>query len=307
MRDKRIKLIFFSLRGSEVRDFDFSWQKILLFSTMVAIILIIFAGAVIGLFTNFYQNSRITTLKKTNQILKNQLGEMREKIDKVTAQMDKIEVYDDDQRLIAGLDTIDKDMRNAGRGGPYYEFTSEANALPRESRYEITDIKVRVDQLERRIQLAIESQKEISRVLKKKRERLRHLPTINPVSKGRITDKFGKRMDPFIDKPRQHTGVDIAAPKGTPVHATAQGVVEFVQHRYSPNRNYGKYIIINHGFGKQTLYAHLSKIFVKPGQQIERGQIIGRVGDTGRATGPHLHYEVREKETPVDPLSYFFE
>jgi len=307
MRDKRIKLIFFSLRGSEVRDFDLSWQKILLFSTMIAIMLIILVGAVVGLFTNFYQNTRITTLQKTNQILKNQLGEMRQKIDKVTAQMDKIEVYDDDQRLIAGLDKIDKDMRNAGRGGPYYEFTSEANALPRESRDEITDIKVRVDQLERRIQIALESQNDISQVFEKKQERLQHLPTINPVRRGRITDKFGNRIDPFIERPKQHTGIDIAAPTGTPIRATAHGVVEVVHHRYSPNRNYGKYIVINHSFGKQTLYAHLSKIYVKPGQQIKRWEIIGAVGETGRATGPHLHYEVRENEIPVDPLKYFFE
>ncbi len=307
MRDKRIKLIFFSLRGSEVKDLDLSWQKILLFSTMLAIILIILVGAVIGLFTNFYRSSRITTLQKTNQILKNQLGEMRKTIDKVTAQINEIEAYDDDQRLIAGLDKIDKDMRNAGRGGPSYEFNNEANALPRETRYEITNIKVRVDQLERRIQLALESQTEINKVLKKKKERLQHLPTINPVRRGRITDKFGKRIDPFIEKPKLHTGVDIAAPTGTHVHAAADGYVEIVHHSYSPNVNYGKYIIVNHNFGKQTLYAHLSKIYVKPGQKIKRWDIIGAVGETGRATGPHLHYEVRENEIPVDPLTYFFE
>lgn len=307
MRDKRIKLIFFSLRGSEVRDFDLSWQRIILFSTMVAIILIVFVGAVVGLFTNFYQNFRITSLQKTNQILKHQLGEMREKIDKVAAQMEKIEVYDDDQRLIAGLDQIDKDMRNIGRGGPYFEFTSEANALPLETRDELTDIKIRVDQVERKIQLVINSQNEIDQVIKEKNERLQHLPTINPVRSGRITDKFGYRIDPFIEQPKSHTGIDIAAPTGTPVYASAYGVVELVQHQYSPNRNYGKYIVINHGFGKQTLYAHLSKIFVKPGQKITRWDVIGAVGETGRATGPHLHYEVRENETPVDPLSYFFE
>ncbi|UCE06216.1 MAG: peptidoglycan DD-metalloendopeptidase family protein [bacterium] len=307
MREKRIKLIFFSLRGSEVRDFDLSWQKILLFSTMLVIILIILVGAVVGLLTNFYQNSRITTLQKTNQILKNQLGEMRRTIDKVTADMQKIETYDDDQRLIAGLDKIDKDMRHAGRGGPSYEFANEANALTRETRDEITNIKIRVDQLERRIQLALESQNEINQVLEKKQEKLQHLPTINPVRKGRITDKFGNRIDPFVERPKQHTGIDIAAPAGTPIRATAHGVVEIVHQRYSPNRNYGKYIVINHGFGKETLYAHLSKIFVKPGQRIERWDIVGEVGETGRATGPHLHYEVRENGIPVDPLKYFFE
>ena len=307
MRDKRIKLIFFSLRGSEVRDFDVSWQKILLFSTMLSIILIILVGAVVGLFTDFYQNTRITTLKKTNQILKSQLGEMRDKISQVTTQMEKIEFYDDERRLVAGLSDIHRDIRKAGRGGPYYAVTSEANALPRNTREELTDIKVHVDQLDKRIQLALDSQKEIREVLEEKEERLQHLPTINPVRNGRITDTFGNRIDPFTEKPKLHTGVDIAAPVNTPVYASAQGYVESVHHSYSPNHSYGKYILINHGYGKQTLYGHLSKIFVKPGQQVNRWDIIGAVGETGRATGPHLHYEVREEDKPVNPIEFFFE
>lgn len=307
MRDKRIKLIFFSLRGSEVRDFDFSWQKILLFSTMTAIIMIILAGAVIGLFTNFYHNSKITTLTRTNHLLEDQLGIMREKIDSVTAKMAVIECYDDDQRLIAGLNKIPKDLRSAGRGGPSYEFIDEINELPRETRHELTDIKVRVDQLERRMQFALDSQDDINDVLKLQEERLLHLPTINPIARGRIGDKFGLRIDPFIEKPRQHTGLDIVAPQGTPVFAAAHGVVESVHHHYTRNRSYGKYVVIDHGYGKHTLYAHLSKINVKPGQHVKRWDMIGEVGETGRATGPHLHYEVKENGVQVDPLRYFFE
>ncbi len=307
MRDKRVKLIYFSLRGSDVKDFDISWQKILLFATMSAIILAILVGAVVGLFTNFYQNSKITTLQKTNQILKSQLGEMREKIDVVTSKIEKIESFDDEQRLIAGLDKIDKDMRKVGRGGPSLEFTSEINAFPPDTRHELADIKIQVDQLDMRIQLAQDSQRKIGEVLEANQERLQHLPTINPVRTGRITDTFGIRIDPFIEKPKQHTGIDIAAPVGTPVYATAQGYVEEVHHNYSPKHNYGKYIIVNHDYGKRTLYGHLSQIFVKPGQQVNRWDIIGAVGETGRATGPHLHYEVREEDTPVDPLNYFFE
>jgi len=307
MRDKRIKLIFFSLRGSEVRDYDFSWQKMLLFSSMIAIIIIILAGAVVGLFTNFYQNSKITTLKKTNHILNDHLGKLQKKIDVVTTQMEKIEMFDDDQRLIAGLNKIDKDLRDAGRGGPSYELINEINELPRKPRNELTNIKVRVDQLERRIQLALDSQNDINDLLDRQKERLLHLPTINPVLRGRIGDKFGLRIDPFIEKPRQHTGVDIVAPRGTPVRATAHGVVESVHHQYTPNRNYGKYVVIDHGYGKHTLYAHLSKIKVKPGQHIKRWDIIGEVGETGRATGPHLHYEVKENGVAINPLSYFFE
>jgi len=307
MRDKRIKLIFFSLRGSEVRDFDVSWQKIIIFSTMLAIMVVILVGAFVGLITSYRKNSELSVLRETNEHLKKQLGEMNLKIDAVAEQIGYIEDYDDDQRVIAGLDQIDKDMRMVGRGGPYFDFTSETNPLPRETRNKIADIKVRVDQLERRIELAKKSQSDIESIFSQKTEKFLHLPTINPVRRGRITDKFGNRIDPFVELPKQHTGIDIAAPAGTPVYAAANGYVKSVQHSYSPNRNYGKYVVIDHGFGKETYYAHLSKIFVKLHQQVSRWDIIGAVGETGRATGPHLHYEVRENDTPVDPLNYFFE
>ncbi len=307
MRDKRIKLIFFSLRGSEVKDFDLRWPNILLCSTMICIILTILVGAVMGLFTNFYQNTRITSLQKTNKILKTQLGKMRKTIDKVAAQMEKIEEYDDDQRLIAGLDKIDKDMRNAGRGGPYFAFTSEANALPREIRDEVTEITVLIDQLERKIQLAIESQDEVNRELEIREDKFKRLPSIKPIEGGRISSKFGQRVDPFIEKIKPHTGIDIAAPAGTAVFVAAHGVVEVVNHHYRRNQEYGKYVVVDHGYGKQTLYAHLSRINVKPGEKVKRWAVIGAVGQTGRATGPHLHYEVRENNQPVDPFKYFFE
>jgi len=307
MRDKRIKLIFFSFRGSEVRDFDISWQKIVIFSTMLAIMVAIFVGAFVGLITSYRKSSELTALKQTNQILKDELGKMHLKINAVSEQIGYIEDFDNDERVVAGLDRIDKDMRMVGRGGPYFDFTNETNPLPRETRNKLTDIKIRVDQLERRIDLAKASQSDIETIFTKKAEKLLHLPTINPVRRGRITDKFGNRIDPFIEKPKKHTGIDIAAPSGTPVYAAANGYVESVHHSYRPNRNYGKYIVINHGFGKKTYYAHLSRIFVKHHQQVNRWDIIGAVGETGRATGPHLHYEVREEDTPVDPLKYFFE
>ena len=306
MRDKRIKLIFFSFRGSEVRDFDISWQKVIAFLSMLAIILVIFIVAFVGLFTGFYNNSKLSTLQQTNQILRYELGEMQEKIDAVSSHISLMEDFDNEQRVIAGLDEIDKDMRMVGRGGPYFDFTSETNALPRETRSKLTDIKVRVDQLERRIELAQKSQSDIQTIFTQKSDKLLHLPTINPVRRGRITDRFGNRIDPFIEKPKQHTGIDIAAPIGTPVYATAHGYVESVHHSYNRN-NYGKYIVVDHGYGKRTYYAHLSKIFVKPGQQVKRWDIIGAVGQTGRATGPHLHYEVRKNNTPVNPINYFFE
>jgi len=307
MRDRRIKLVLFSLRGSEVRDYDISWKNVLFYSSMVSVILIILIGSLVFVLSNFFQSTRITSLQKANELLVTELGGMKNSIKEVAVQMSKIENLDDDLRMIAGLDALDKDIRNAGQGGPSYPLDIEFNLLPRETRNEISEMNIQIDQLEKKIQLALESQHEINRKMNENQDILNHLPTIKPVDRGRITCKFGWRSDPFTEKPNLHAGIDIAAPEGTPVFSSAHGVVFKVNHNYSPNVNYGRYVVIDHGYGRQTLYAHLQKILVKPGQKVKRWQEIGTVGETGRATGPHLHYEIIENSTRIDPIKYFFE
>ena len=124
---------------------------------------------------------------------------------------------------------------------------------------------------------------------------------------GRISDKFGYRLDPFIQKIKHHDGVDISAPRGTEVYASADGIVERAKNNYKPNHGYGKEVIINHGNGIKTRYAHLDKINVKPGQRVNRWDIIGWVGNTGRSTGPHLHYEVMANGQHKDPQLYMID
>jgi murein DD-endopeptidase MepM/ murein hydrolase activator NlpD len=127
----------------------------------------------------------------------------------------------------------------------------------------------------------------------------RLVPSLWPVL-GPITSPFGEREDPFSGEPAFHPGVDIGAPEGTPVLATADGVVAFAGWE----DGYGRLVVIDDGFGFSTCYAHLSAFSVQPGMHIDRGQVIGYVGDSGRSTGPHLHYEVRINNTPVNPWRY---
>jgi hypothetical protein len=124
-------------------------------------------------------------------------------------------------------------------------------------------------------------------------------PSIWPV-RGRITAGFGQRMDPFTGEGAFHTGVDIAAPAGTPVRAAADGIL----FHAGPEAGYGNEALIDHGYGVTTKYAHLSTLDVVVGEEVSRGQVIGAVGMTGRATGPHLHYEVLVRGTPVNPAPY---
>jgi len=125
------------------------------------------------------------------------------------------------------------------------------------------------------------------------------VPSLWPV-RGRITAGFGQRLDPFSGEGAFHSGVDIAAPSGARVDASADGLVL----EAGPNSGYGNEVLIDHGFGLTTKYGHLSRIFVLPGQEVKRGQAIGAVGMTGRATGPHLHYEVMVNDTRVNPAKF---
>lgn len=136
---------------------------------------------------------------------------------------------------------------------------------------------------------------------------MRAMPIIMPVDRRRISIRsgFGWRIDPFTRGYRFHQGLDLAGRIGTPIYATADGIV-IDPYAKSSMSGYGKVVVINHGFGYQTLYGHLSKILVKPGEKVKRGQIIGHMGSTGRSKGPHLHYEIHYKGTPVNPINYLY-
>lgn len=126
------------------------------------------------------------------------------------------------------------------------------------------------------------------------------IPSARPVAGFRLTSSFGVRSDPFRGSRRMHNGLDMAGPIGTPIHATADGIVTRAQWF----GGYGRYVEINHGGGIQTRYGHMSEILVEPGARVTRGQLIGRMGSTGRSTGSHLHYEVRVDGRPLNPMPF---
>ena len=126
-----------------------------------------------------------------------------------------------------------------------------------------------------------------------------YTPSIWPVL-GHITDSFGERLDPFSGEGAFHTGVDVSADYGSPVHATADGIVVSADQ----HTGYGRVVILDHGFGLTTWYAHLSAYSVVSGTRVKRGEVIGYAGISGRSTGPHVHYEVRMNNAPVNPWRY---
>jgi murein DD-endopeptidase MepM/ murein hydrolase activator NlpD len=307
MRDKRIKLIYFSLKGSEINYIELSWKKVFVLASALLIFLFIFVGSMIGLFTNYYHNFRIESLDSVNKTLRTQLLEMKEKVVRVQTKMEELEEKDDEERMIAGLDKIDKDMRSVGVGGSDFNYSEELALFSNEAREDISSTQSLIDQLERRVRLLEESQTAIAKKFRENAKNLAHTPSIRPVREGRISDTFGMRLDPFVEKVKMHYGLDIAARTGVAVVSAAAGTVLKVKKHYTPNKGYGKEVLIDHGNGIRTRYAHLNKIYVRPGQKVKRWDRIASVGRTGRATGPHLHYEVIINNRQVNPINYFLE
>lgn len=300
MRDKKIKLIYFSLQGSEVKSVNLNWKRVLsiMFSSFVVMLLLV--GSSIALFTDVYHDARITSLSKTNQVLNNQLQQINSKVARIEAKMQSVERNDDDMRIFAELPRIDMDLRKAGSGGAS-EDNIELNVLPTDLKDQTQQINLALERLERRLMLHAGSVKEVDEKLKNDTTQFKHTPSIRPVFDGRITDKYGMRLDPFIERQKHHDGIDFSAEIGTEVYAAAAGRVEKAEQTYRVNQGFGRMVLIDHGNGYKTLYGHLDKVMVKAGQKVDRWDVIGLVGKTGRATGPHLHYEVWYENKPINP------
>ena len=308
MQDKRIKLIYFSMGGSEVRQISLGWKKIVGLSLVTFVLLLSCVVFILHTFTDFFHNWEIVRQKKSNTQLRQMLSDMGQQIEQIETKVKSLEKEDDDLRVFVDLPAIDSDTRNLGIGGTsldtYANFTTIDND---DDLNKAIKIKRMVENMEQRVSMATESRNEIMKKYNEDLQRLKHTPSIRPVTIGRISADFGLRLDPFVEQYRQHDGIDITAPRGTDVHVSADGrVIEAIPH-YVPNKGLGKYIIVDHGFGYKTVYGHLSRILVKPGQKVKRYDIIAKVGDTGRSTGPHLHYEVRVNNKKTDPKKYIIE
>ena len=163
-----------------------------------------------------------------------------------------------------------------------------------------------LNNLTRRMIAQEKSYAQIDQYIKNKEELLACTPAIQPLSNKdlkRIASGFGHRIDPVYKTVKFHAGLDFTAPQGTPIYASANGVVKVAAHL---GTGYGNHVVINHGYGYETLYGHMFRVKAKPGQRVKRGEIIGYVGSTGKSTGPHCHYEVHKNGRPLDPVYFFY-
>lgn len=170
----------------------------------------------------------------------------------------------------------------------------------------VTSITAILDNLKSRISTQKKSFDELQGLVKNKEQLLAHTPAIQPVSNkdlNRVASGFGYRIDPVYKTTKFHAGLDFSAPQGTPIYATAEGTVTTAGNT---GNGYGNHVIINHGYGYETLFGHMVRVKVRNGEAVKRGQVIGWVGSTGKSTGPHCHYEVHKYGEKIDPIYFFY-
>jgi len=265
-------------------------------------------------FSDYYlswkTDREIENHKKNNELLIDNILIAENRISNIEEKINAIIDYDNQMRDMLSMPRIHEDIRELGIGGP--EGISEEQAiemldylLPDEEAVNLQEYFQKLDFIERSTNLEVLSFMEMSSNSMKNKNKLRHVPAIHPVdlSKAKLTSRFGYRRDPFTKRYKKHEGDDFSAKRGTPVMATADGLV--VSSRY--NGTFGNYIEISHGNGYRTVYGHLNKRNVSRGTYVVRGQKIGEVGNTGRSTAPHLHYEVKHHKKRLDPNSFYFD
>jgi hypothetical protein len=266
----------------------------------------ILAIAIVILFSTFFESPKETLLKKENKELKYYYSLMEKEIGGMQDMMASLQKRDDNvYRVIFEADPIPPSIRRAGTGGSEkYKDIIDKNLIDQDL---IVSSIGKVDQLKREMYIQTKSYDEILQLARNKSKLLAAIPAIQPISNKELTrlaSGFGIRIDPIYKVKKMHTGIDFSAPRGTPIYATGDGVVEMVRNDWG---GYGKHIVIDHGFGYQTLYAHMQEFNVKEGDHVKRGDCIGYVGNTGHSTGPHVHYEVIKDGEQVDPVHYFFQ
>ncbi|HEY7481554.1 MAG TPA: M23 family metallopeptidase [Gemmatimonadales bacterium] len=236
-------------------------------------------------------------LAQENARLEQQLGELNGRLAGLADTLSRISQRDARIRVLANLEPIDPQVQAAGIGGPTLGAVAGAVGSAMRRSYEI---RVDLNALIRRANLLASSFKEAADSLAVHSERLAATPSIMP-TQGWLSSAFSSmRSHPILHVARPHEGIDVTAPMGSPIEAPAAGVVR----EAGWEAGYGNTIVIDHGFGTVTKFAHASKILIREGQRVSRGQRIALVGNTGLATGPHLHYEVHVNGRAVNPLRY---
>lgn len=284
------------------RVFPSIWRKILIAFRNLIIGILIGGFGFWFFFEYLFDSPREMELRKENRLITQQYKLLDKRIENMSFVMKDIQQRDDNMyRAIFHADPIPSSIRNSGFGGVgRYDYLFQLSSSDL-----IIQTTQKVDILTKQLYIQSKSFDDIVKMAKQQKDKLQHIPSIQPVSNkdlSKMASGYGTRIDPIYGTRRFHAGMDFAAKTGTDIYATGNGTVIYTDWK----QGYGMCVIINHGFGYETLYAHMDSYMVRPGQKVVRGEKIGEVGNTGKSTGPHLHYEVRVKGQPDNPAKYYF-
>ncbi len=276
------------------------WKKG--WSVIRHLLLSAFLGAILLLVIYFFFGSpKERVLEYENARLESQYKLLSRRVDDIMVVLDDIKQRDNNlYRVILQAEPIADDVRNAGGNTARYD---ELLRMPDGEL--VASLTRKVDLLYRNLYVQNNSFDELVDLAYQQEDRIKHLPAIQPVSNKDLkhtASGYGWRVDPIYNTRKFHEGMDFSAAIGTPVYATGNAVVKETGWQ----QGYGNTIVLDHGYGYITRYAHLSQILVSKGQQVVRGENIGKVGNTGKSTGPHLHYEVIYKGQVQNPVNYYF-
>lgn len=266
---------------------------IFLAMTLLVTILILVIQVALG-----YDLPKTAILRKKNAKLTSKVALLNRQLEQHNENLYALQVRDDGiYRSIFGMNAIPDEVRNSGFSG-----------INRYSEYDgsLKDVAQKLDRLMKKTYIQSKSFDEVSLLSKRMEEMVMCIPAIPPMvpddSKYRFSSPFGWRFHPIYHTQKMHTGVDLVMDSGTPLYATGDGVVHTVK---SEATGYGRQIVIDHGFGYKTRYAHMQEVILKVGTPVKRGDCIGFSGNTGSSTGAHLHYEVLYKDNQVNPANYY--
>lgn len=270
---------------------------------MYLLVSIFFAGITMTIAYNFFDSPKEVQLKREIKQLNNQYELLNQELEQIEEVLADVRHRDDNvYRVIFEADPISENVRKAGIGG--------VNRYKKLDGYQFSELvkntRARLDNISKQLVVQSKSFDDVIKLARNKEQLLASIPAIQPIANKDLksmTSGFGFRIHPIYKTSKMHTGMDFASPSGSPVYATGEGKIRVVE---SSRRGYGNNIVIDHGYGYQTLYAHLSGFEAKPGQLVKRGDVIGYVGSTGQSTAPHLHYEVLKDGKRIDPINFFF-
>lgn len=263
-----------------------------------------FTGLImIIVFFQFFDSPKEKRLNREIDILTSQYEIVEDKLNQVDLVLDDIQNRDDNiYRVIFEAEPIPKSIRKAGYGGinRYQSLKGYSNSEL------IINTNEKIDQISKQLYIQSKSYDEIIELATNKADMLAALPAIQPVSNknlSRIASGYGYRIHPIYKTRKLHTGMDFSAKSGTPIYATGDGKISKLRRS---RKGYGNHVIIDHGYGYKTLYAHMKKYIVRKGQKIKRGEVIGYVGNTGTSVAPHLHYEVHKNGRKINPVNFYY-